>query len=500
MSFVNALKSQLSEATQLTENGAVGYVTTGKAIVDMFFKVSSYRGMSDADVLADYTKVYAEDPNLAVKFAFYVGDIREGLGERRLFKLMVKFLADKENFDKLIKFVPEYNRFDSLFVLRGTELESKMVKYVHTQLKADAKADHPSLLAKWMPSVNTSSEKTKELARWFISKFNMTEREYRKLLSKIRKQLDVVEVKMCGNEWDKISYTGVPSKANINYKDAFLKHDEERRRAFLDKAVKGEVKMNSSTNFPHDIVHSYFEGGWCCRLKAKDDALEALWSNLKDTVKEAGANFIVVRDGSGSMTSTISGTTVSALDVATALSVYFAERQSGEFKNKFITFSSRPQLVDIGKGRNLHDKLQIVTAYDECSNTNIEATFDLVLKTAVANNMKQEEIPNLLIISDMEFDGATTNFGWHSDVSQQKTLFKHIADKFAAHGYTLPKLVFWNVCSRTGTIPMKQNDAGVGLVSGFSVNVVKAVLSDELDPYKVIVKTLNAPRYENIKV
>jgi hypothetical protein len=344
MSFVNALKSQLSEATQLTENGAVGYVTTGKAIVDMFFKVSSYRGMSDADVLADYTKVYAEDPNLAVKFAFYVGDIREGLGERRLFKLMIKFLADKENFDKLIKFVPEYNRFDSLFVLRGTELESKMVKYVHAQLKADAKADHPSLLAKWMPSVNTSSEKTKELARWFISKFNMTEREYRKLLSKIRKQLDVVEVKMCGNEWDKISYTGVPSKANINYKDAFLKHDEERRRAFLDKAVKGEVKMNSSTNFPHDIVHSYFEGGWCSRLKAKDDALEALWANLKDTVKEAGANFIVVRDGSGSMTSTISGTTVTALDVASALSIYFAERQSGEFKNKFITLERSVEL------------------------------------------------------------------------------------------------------------------------------------------------------------
>lgn len=501
MSFVNALKSQLSEETQLTENGAVGYVTTGKAIVDMFFKVSSYRSMSDAAVLADFTKVYAEDPTLAVKFAFYVGDIREGLGERRLFKLMIKFLADKENFDNLIKYIPEYNRFDSLFVLRGTELESKMVKYVHAQLQADAKSTHPSLLAKWMPSINTSSEKTKELARWFIGKFNMTERNYRKLLSKIRKQLDVVEVKMCSNEWDKISYTAVPSKANINYKDAFLKHDEERRREFLDKAVKGEVKINSSVNFPHDIVHSYYDiTGLNSRLKTKDDALEALWNNLKDTIKDKGANFLVVRDGSGSMTSTIGGTKVTALQVATAMAIYFSERQSGEFKDKFITFSSHPQLVDLSKGKNLHDKLQITEAHDECSNTNIEATFDLVLKTAVANNLKQEEIPNLLIISDMEFDGATDDFGWRSTALQQKTLFKHIAAKFAAYGYTLPKLVFWNVCSRTGTIPMKQNDAGVGLVSGFSVNVIKAVLTDELDPYQIIVKTLNAPRYENIKV
>lgn len=494
MSFTSALKNTLSNAVQLTENGAVGYVTTGKNIVDMFFKISSYRNMPESAIKADFAKVYAENPDLAVKFAFYVGDIREGLGERRAFKAMIEWLSTVENFDKLIKYIPEYNRFDSLFVLRGTALETQMVKVIKQQLVSDKNDEHPSLLAKWMPSINTSSQKTKELGRWFATQLGMTERQYRKTLSGIRQKLELVESKMCANEWNSVNYEHVPSKANLNYKDAFLKHDETRRRKFLEKVLKGEAKINSGVNFPHDVVHKY--GRYPAR---KDDAVEALWKNLKNTLTDAASNIMVVRDGSGSMTNTIGGTFVSALEVATALSIYFSERQTGEFQNKFITFSSRPQYVDLSNCKSLYEKLRVCNSYTECSNTDIEATFDLVLKTAIQNNLKQEEIPTLLIVSDMEFDQATT-IGWNARESMFVPLFKTIEKKFKAHGYELPKLIFWNVMSRTGTIPMKENAAGVGLVSGFSTNVIKAVLSNELDPYQAIVKILDSERYANIKL
>lgn len=494
MSFTSALTNTLSNAVQLTENGAVGYVTTGKNIADMFFKISSYRNMPESAIKADFAKVYAENPNLAVKFAFYVGDIREGLGERRAFKAMIEWLSAVENFDKLIKYIPEYNRFDSMFVLRGTALENQMVKAIKQQLVSDKNDEHPSLLAKWMPSINTSSPKTKELGRWFASQLEMTERQYRKTLSGIRQKLELVESKMCANEWNSVNYEHVPSKANLNYKDAFLKHDETRRREFLEKVLKGEAKINSGVNFPHDVVHKYGRCPMC-----KDDAIEALWANLKNTLNDASSNIMVVRDGSGSMTSTISGTSISALEVATALAVYFSERQTGEFQNKFITFSSRPAFVDLSKCKTLQEKLRVCHSYDECDNTDIEATFDLVLKTAVQNNLKQEEIPTLLIVSDMEFDHATT-MSWNFSESQFVPLFKTIEQKFKAHGYELPKLIFWNVMSRTGTIPMKENAAGVGLVSGFSTNVIKAVLSNELDPYQAIVKILDSERYASIKL
>lgn len=495
--FAEAIKNELNKTTTLTENGAVAYVTSGKELVDMFFKVSSYRNLTEREIECDFAKAWAENPELALKFAFFVGDIREGLGERRMFRVILNWLASTTDISHLLELIPEYNRFDSLFLLKGTTLENQMVNFVKNKLTVDKVDAHPSLLAKWMPSINTSSAESRALARWFCSKFDMSEKEYRKTLSSIRAKLNVVETQMCANEWSAIKYEAVPSKANLLYKDAFLKHDEIRRTEFISKVNAGEAKINASVTMPHEIVHSYNACGWRTN-SSLDASLEALWKNLKDTIKEGGRNIMVVRDGSGSMTSTIGGTSVSALEVATALSVYFSERQSGEFKDKFITFSSRPQLVDLSKCKTLLEKLKICNSYTECSNTDIEATFDLVLKTAVANHMKQEDIPDLLIVSDMEFDGATVNFGWNSSDANKATLFAQIEAKFNAAGYQLPKLIFWNVMSRTNGIPVQENVKGLALVSGFSTNVMDLVLSNKLDPFEILKEKLLKPRYDAI--
>jgi hypothetical protein len=351
-----------------------------------------------------------------------------------------------------------------------------------------------SLLAKWMPSLNASSETTKKYASIICKKMGDTPRSYRKLLSKMRKYIDVVECKMSAKEWNAINYEAVPSRANLIYNNAFLRNDEERRREYLGKLEKGEVKINASTLFPHDIVHKYMSGGgWYQSLKSYDATLEGLWKALPDTVKGA-ENTIVVADGSGSMTCNVGGnTSVTALDVANALAIYFSERASGEFKDKYITFSSRPQLVDFSNAKTLRDKIQIALRHDEVADTNIEATFDLILKTAVNNNMSQEDMPkNILIISDMEFNNACYS-------RPNETLFENIAKKYAAYGYKLPRLVFWNVNSRTGTIPVKENDLGVALVSGFSVNIVNMVMSNKLDPYECLFDTLNTERYQAVE-
>ena len=203
------------------------------------------------------------------------------------------------------------------------------------------------------------------------------------------------------------------------------------------------------------------------------------------------------------MTDNIGGnTTVTALDVANALAIYFAEHSSGEFKDKYITFSERPQLVDFSKADSLHDKLQIALTYDECANTNIEKVFDLILTTAIKHNMRKEDMPkNILIISDMEFDSCATSGDsdiWSRNRPNQR-LFEIIAQRYADAGYQLPRLVFWNVNSRTGTIPVKENELGVALVSGFSVNIVKMVMSNKLDPYECLLETLNSERYAPIE-
>jgi hypothetical protein len=243
---------------------------------------------------------------------------------------------------------------------------------------------------------------------------------------------------------------------------------------------------------------------WSSRLKAKDVTIEALWKALPDTVKGCG-NTIVVADGSGSMTTTVDNNSrVTALEVANALAIYFAEHSSGQFKDKYITFSERPQFVDFSNCKTLHDKLHTALMHNEVANTNIEKVFDLILTSAVNNHMHQEDLPkNILIISDMEFDSCATCNSYNrysygrSRISQ--TLFDTIAQKYAREGYKMPRLVFWNVNSRTGTIPVKENDLGVALVSGFSVNVAKMVMSGKTDPFECLLETLNSERYAPIE-
>ena len=496
--FIDELEKELN--VSITENGAEGYATTGKELVDFNFKVASYRNKSENEIIVDFKKVWYENKELALKYLFYARDVREGLGERRLFKICISSIADELD-ARVFDWIKEYGRFDDMFVFENTRLEDDMFAYIRKQLLEDIKnyqENKPiSLLAKWLPSIRTSSKETMRLAKRVIKYLGFDQRQYRKTLSGLRKYLDVLEKKCCANKWEEINYATVPSLANLKYKDAFLKHDEAGRKKYLESLKKGETKINSSVAFPHDIVAKYKNIGYGAKV---DDTLEEMWKALPDYVNNASST-IVVRDGSGSMTSTISGTSVSALDVATALAIYFGERCEGQFKDKFITFSEKPKLVSFKNYTKLIDKLELAYNESEVANTNIEAVFDLILKTAINNGMSQEEIPNILIISDMEFDDCVT-WGVARDyweiIKPTNKLFDIIRKKYETADYKLPKMTFWNVNSRTGAMPVVQNELGIALVSGFSPTISKLVLSDEIDPFKILLKQITSERYNQV--
>lgn len=507
--FIESLKETLNDDfnVSITENGAVGYRTTGKELLDINFAISSMRNMSEQQIIDKFVKTFYEDKLLAVKWLFYARDVREGVGERRLFRICMKYLADNHSdiAKAVISLVSEYGRWDDLWCLLDTELVNDVMRLIGRQLNEDIdKMDDSqpiSLLAKWMPSVNASSKETKKFAHIIISKLGISERDYRKTLSKLRDYLKVVEVSMSKKEWGKIDYSAVPSRANLVYNSAFLRNDEERRREYLDGLQKGETKINSGVLFPHDIVSKYRESNswYAASLKSSDDiALEEMWKALPDFVNGNG-NTICVADGSGSMTTTVGKSGTMALDVANALAIYFAERSSGQFKNNYITFSENPRLVDFSNAKSLREKIEIALKYDEVANTNIEAVFDLILKTAIKKNMRQDELPqNILILSDMEFDDCACRNG-NGFGKPTKRLFEVFAERYAEHGYKLPRLVFWNICSRTGTIPVKENDLGVALVSGFSPAVVKMVLSNSTDPLECLLEQINSARYDAVE-
>ena len=283
----------------------------------------------------------------------------------------------------------------------------------------------------------------------------------------------------------------MPSKANLKYRNAFLKHDEERRQAYLTSLEKGDdsVKINANSMFLYDIVQAYVKADscWDSILNPYDETLEQLW-NAQESPKDYD-DILVIRDGSGSMGAKLSGnSSVTALSVADSIALYCVQHNKNEsFKNRFITFSNRPQMVDISMCETLRDKLRRLHRFDDYSNTDIEATFDLILDTAVRHHLRQEELPSAcLIISDMQFDQATK----HED---NTTVIESCRQKFEALGYTMPRLIFWNVSVYAhNTIPVQMHPSGVILVSGFSKSIVDMVVSRELDPEMALKAELDA--------
>ncbi len=458
-----------------TENDALTLKSTQSKVLDLFSMGGALRKRPAEETEKMISQALSEDFLLGIKCLFYLRDIRGGQGERDTFRKGLKILSQyypKET-EKLISLIPEYGRWDDILYLEDVNIKDIILK----QLKKDGESDNPSLLPKWLPSENTSSLKTKATARALRKYLGFSSKNYRMMLSIFRKRLNIIENKISTNQWNTINYSHVPSKANLKYKKAFAKHDEKRYSEFLDKVEKGEEKINTKTLFPYELVR-----------QARDEnnrTIDILWSKLPNYVKE-DENALVVADVSGSMMGT-------PMDVSVSLAMYFAERNKGIFNNKFITFSERPELQEV-QGATLNQKIKnLENAHWNC-NTNLQAVFDLVLNTAVQNNTPENEMPKTIyIISDMEFDDATSGYG-----DSDNTNFEVINQKYKNNGYEIPQLVFWNVESRQNNVPVSQNENGVILVSGCSPVIFKMVM-EKTTPYKFMLSVLNGKRYSLIE-
>ena len=507
--FMNQLATEaksMDPNLAVTENGAVGYRTTGKSIVDLNFAASSMRNMTDDEIWFRFLAVYNENRFLAMIWLFFARDPRGGMGERRIFRVIFTRMC-YENSDlafKLLPLIPEYGRWDDLVMLMGAEISldvrREVKRIISGQLEQDLKnmsAKKPiSLLAKWMPSLNTSSKPSRRLAEEIRKALGYSHQQYRRTLFSLRNYLKVVEKSMSSKEWDQIDYSAVPSRASMIYRDAFARHDAHRYAEYLSNVKSGEEKINAGVLFPYDIVRAYMatdDYGWEEGTKPYNETLEQQWKALPYCVPD-GQSTLVVVDGSGSMSTRVGKTNTTCHDVARSLGIYFAEKLTGPYKDTFITFSSSPRVITLNPALSLKSKIDILIKEDECSNTNLKATFDLILNTAVKNHLKQSDLPaNILIVSDGEFDGMTYGNG------DKKRLFERITEEYEEAGYKLPRLVFWNVCSRTGTIPVIENDYGVALVSGFSPTIADMVMSSRLDPAECLMDKLMSDRYKPVR-
>ena len=472
MQFAEAVLNQEAR----TANGMKARKSTANACVDLFYNIGASRGKN---IVPQFTAAYVENSDLALRIALWARDARGGSGERELFRSILKYLekTDKTAALALLARVPELGRWDDIFVFTDPTLKS--AAYV---MLGNALRERNGLAAKWTPRKG-------EVAREIREFFGMTPKQYRKSLVALT---NVVETQMCSNDWDNINFSHVPSVAHARYKKAFGRHGTTYAE-YVTKLVKGEAgaKINAGAVFPYDVlkgaVNRYSRSSMS---KTELDALQAQWDALPNYIGDA--NVLPMVDSSGSMTCSAGGPSsksgLSCLDVAISLGLYFADKNKGKFKDTFLTFSRNPQLVNL-KG-NINQKIDQMNT-GEVANTDLNKAFDLVLKTAVDNNVPQAEMPETIVIfSDMQFDQG---------VSHDDTAIEMIARKYEAAGYELPKVVFWNLNAAYGNAPVKFNKAGVALVSGFSPAVAQGILSGSMDdftPEAIMLKTVMKPRYD----
>ena len=491
MNFANVMKRQAQ--TKLTENGAVAYNTLNSGLLDLFAVIGALRPQSESEIEQKFARAFNEDKLLATKMLFYAGNIRGGLGERRTFRVCLKWLA--QNYPEIViknmANIPLFNRWDSLFVLENTPVESAMWEFIKVQLMSDIRAmkkNQPvSLLAKWLPSENTSSKRTVRLAQKAMSALYMTPRNYRKTLSALRKYIKVVERDMSANQWGDINYEGVPSYAMKNYRNAFAKHDAIRFSNYIASLNKGEAKINASTLFPYDLVREYVNEVWIwgCRNAKLDPVVEAQWKELPNYI-EGENNYVVMADVSGSMAGRPIMTSI-------GLAIYFAERNKGDYHNTYMTFTNEPHFINIKEGATLLENVKTVANTDVGFNTDLEAAFDYILSNAIYNNVSNEDMPKaLIVISDMEIDRYMSRRGL-GFVDTMK-------EKFNVAEYEMPKIILWNVEARQDTYLSQNPD--VIYVSGSSPSVFKSFIGalNGETAYDVMLKTLNDKMYDCVQI
>ena len=504
-SFMNAMKN--TSNYKYTENGALAHKTTNSAVYDMFALGGAYRSRSNEDVILLFKNALAEDALLAMKCLFYLRDCRGGQGERRFFRVAYKWLCGYDPLlaKKNLHLLSEYGRWDDLlYCTVGTPMERRALDFIKKQLILDIDCKTPSLLAKWLPSENASSEKTKQLAKVVRKTMGLTSKEYRKTLSVLRKRINIVERLMSENRWDEIEFDKIPSKAGLIYKNAFARRDliAKKYEAF---AKSKSTKVNASTLYPYEVVNKVTRAeGWRGpQLSDTDRAMiEKYWENLPDYFNGDDSSIMCVVDTSGSMT--WGGSGAKPIDVAISLGMYCAEKNKGPFKDHYISFSSRPQLIRID-GIDFVDKIHNIYKTNLCENTDLPAVFNLLKKMALRSDVNPADLPKtIVVISDMEIDSGSRALGCYNSKRYRgwthetaATEMERIRQEWAWEGLKLPKLVYWNVNARNDTI--LDSGPNVSFVSGCSPTLFKQVITGKTG-YDLMLEAITSERYKPIKV
>jgi hypothetical protein len=464
-------------------------------------------------------------------------DIRDGKGERSISHVALCCLLEKfPNTvcqDAFISLITEYGGwmdFGHLYDICDRYCPGKHVDHTETydrfkgmlvsfyaktllddEKKYEGKElDKLTLAAKWAPretSKSKSKSKSKMTNSFFKAlrdymffhpdKHDVASASYRKLITKLNVALNTTEVLMSNNLWQNIAPGAVPALSLSKHRRAFLNQPRIKKNKKLLSVVRStemnriecaknfceHIKSNKGMHgrvlHPHEIVKKY-------NIYEDDDAiLEEQWKdiikNVSETVSEDDSEpkshiskMVPVVDTSGSMMGT-------PLEAALAIGLIISETTHESLRHRVLTFDAVPKWHKLDPAYNLRHKLQCLRQAPWGMNTNLTICMQLVLDVCLVairrETMTPEDVAdlNLVVLSDMQFDQSRINRS-----EKWETQFQQIQSMYACHELEPPTITFWNLRANTNDVPVNTETKGVNLVSGFSANLLKLFLNNEL--------------------
>lgn len=467
--FVQALSQPQVSPRPLvarTDNGMRARTTTSSAALDLFGSIGAMRGKN---ILPAFIAAFAENQDLALRIAQWARDVRGGAGERQIYRDILLYL-EKINprlliESRLLDNVAELGRFDDLLIFTNPEVKKRAFVIIFKALLAEN-----GLAAKWMPRKGPVAVEMRKV-------LGISPKLYRKTLVELTK---VVETQMCNKNWDEINFSHVPSVAMTRYMKAFYRNAPEAFEAYKAALTRndGTAKVNAGAVYPYQVIQALDSGD--------ETVATAMWGSLRNYMT-GDKSVLPMIDVSASMTWCEVSKGVQPYHIATSLGLYCSDKAKGAFKDVVLMFTDNAQMMQLYG--SLREKLYQIKRGAVHGSTNLHAAFQTVLDHALRNRVPASDMPGMIVIfSDMQFNSCTR----HDDSALQM-----IRRKYEDAGYEMPQIVFWNL-NDAGNKPVKFDDSGTALVSGFSPALMESLLAADLDgftPESVMLKTVGKDRY-----
>lgn len=441
-----------------------------------------FRNATEEEIIENFRRIFYSGTSYSIKLLFFIRDKVNGLGERRVFRVLLNYLGNEhpKYIENNLTLIPKYGRWDDLYSLFNTKVEDAVIDLFRNQIQIDINSNKPSTLGKWLKSENTSSKESRSFGNKTRRLLGYSPKEYRRLLSSLRRKIDIVETNISRREYSKINYENLTELNIKKYKKAFLKNDkadyekfklENPKKTFIFKSLENIISIIRETlNNPgiNSIEDMY--------LKNLEYLID---KNIKDL--NTFEDTLIINGIEGELIQNKNR----YFDILISTILLYNKLNLNSFKNYYMSFKNNPKFNKL-TSTDYIGNIKSISKNNINYNMDLNSALDLLLFTSIKKNLKPEAIPKSIMFiynksEDMSFNDL-----------------KFISEKWINSGFEMPKIKLWNLKDLSSKFSISYKDNMV-VINGYNKYIWKYILeSREVKNSNIIIDKFNNIQYTDL--